>query len=151
MQPASNLHAASFFQSRPADPSPRPGLFFAGFSIGRGIMATAKQRRFNMHENLPPDDAKLGALLREARAAPSLPPRFAENVWRRIENTDAPATREPWLDALAAWILRPRFALAAAGVLLLAGVSAGTLQGRQLARHDAQMNYLAAVAPHAAR
>ncbi len=114
-------------------------------------MATAKQRRFNMHENLPPDDAKLGALLREARAAPSLPPRFAENVWRRIENTDAPATREPWLDALAAWILRPRFALAAAGVLLLAGVSAGTLQGRQLARHDAQMNYLAAVAPHAAR
>jgi hypothetical protein len=31
------------------------------------------------------------------------------------------------------------------------GVFAGTLEGRQLARHDAQMNYLAAVAPHALR
>jgi len=52
---------------------------------------------------------------------------------------------------LATLILRPRFAVAAAAALLLAGVFAGTLEGRQLAKHDAQVNYLASVAPHAVR
>ena len=97
------------------------------------------------------EDAPLGALLRPARVSPELPPRFQQNVWRRIEDAEVPAKFESWLDALAALILRPRFALAAAAGLLLAGVFAGMLDGRQLARHDAQMNYLAAVAPHAAR
>jgi hypothetical protein len=36
-------------------------------------------------------------------------------------------------------------------VLLLVGISAGTLEGRQAARHDAEMNYLASVAPNALR
>ena len=95
-------------------------------------------------------DQNLTALLRENRPAPELPPRFRQNVWRRIEDVAAPAT-ETWLDALAALMLRPRFALALAAGLLLAGILAGTLDGRQLARHDAQLNYLAAVAPHAVR
>jgi hypothetical protein len=97
------------------------------------------------------DDPKLSAWLREARVAPALPPRFQQNVWRRIEDAEAPVKPASWLDALASLILRPRFAVAVASVLLLAGVSAGTLEGRQAARHDAQMNYLASVAPHAAR
>jgi hypothetical protein len=97
------------------------------------------------------NDNKLQELLRTARTAPALPPRFQENVWRRIEDAEAPARAESWLDALAALVLRPRFAFAAAAVLLLAGVLAGTMDGRQVARHDAQMNYLAAVAPHPAR
>ena len=97
------------------------------------------------------DEIKLSALLRVARPAPELPPRFQQNVWRRIEDAEAPAPSGSWLDALAAFILRPRFALAAAAVLLLAGVLAGTVEGHQLAHHDAQMNYLASVAPHAAR
>jgi len=96
-------------------------------------------------------DSKLTALLRDARPSPALPSRFQQNVWRRIEDAAAPAQSESWLDALAALILRPRFAVAAAAVLLLAGVFAGMADGRQFARHDAQMNYLAAVAPHAAR
>ena len=104
-----------------------------------------------MKENLNSDDAKLGALLRESRVSPALPPRFQQNVWRRIEDGEAPAKSESWLDALAALILRPRFAIAAAAVLLLAGVSAGMREGRQMVRHDAQMNYLTAVAPHAVR
>lgn len=95
-------------------------------------------------------DQNLTALLRENRPAPELPPRFRQNVWRRIEDAAAPAT-ETWLDALAALVLRPRFALTAAAGLLLAGILVGTLDGRQLARHDAQLNYLAAVAPHAVR
>jgi hypothetical protein len=97
------------------------------------------------------DDAAFSALLRQARTSPSLPPRFQQNVWRRIEDADAPVKPASWLDVLAGLILRRRFAVAAVAGLLLAGVSAGTLEGRQLARHNAQMNYLAAVAPHAVR
>ena len=98
-------------------------------------------------QNNLPTDAKLGALLREGRMSPSLPPRFQENVWRRIEDSEAPAKSESWLDALAALILRPRFAFAAAAVMLTAGILAGTLDGRQVARHDAKMTYVASVAP----
>jgi hypothetical protein len=102
-------------------------------------------------KNNSPEDAQISALLRQARGSPGLPPRFQQNVWRRIEDAEAPVKSESWLDTLANLILRPRFALAASAGLLLAGVFAGMLDGRQLARHDAQMNYLAAVAPHAAR
>ncbi len=104
-----------------------------------------KETKFN------PDDAKLSSLLNSARPVSALPPRFQQNVWRRIEDAEAPAKAESWLDALAAFILRPRFAYAAATVLLLAGGLVGSLDGRQHARHDAQMNYLASVAPHSAR
>ncbi len=96
-------------------------------------------------------DQNLTALLRDARPSPALPPRFQQNVWRRIEDAADPAQSESWLNALAALVLRPRFAVAAAALLLLAGVFAGMTEGWQFARHDAQMNYLAAVAPHAAR
>jgi hypothetical protein len=97
------------------------------------------------------DDNKLQELLRASRAAPALPPRFQQNVWRRIEDAEAPAKPATWLDVLAALILRPRFALATAVVLVVSGVFAGTVEGRQTARHDAQMNYLASVAPHSVR
>jgi hypothetical protein len=96
-------------------------------------------------------DQNLIALLRENRPAPALPPRFRQNVWRRIEDAEVAAESESWLTALAALILRPRFAVATAAVLLLAGIVAGMADGRQLARHDARENYLAAVAPHVAR
>ena len=97
------------------------------------------------------EDFPLQTLLRQNRPMPSLPPRFQQNVWRRIEDAEVPAPAASWLDALANLILRPRFALAAAAVLLLTGVFAGTLEGRQMVRHDAQMNYLASVTPHALR
>ena len=97
------------------------------------------------------DDIKLQELLRGSRPAPALPPRFQQDVWRRIEDAEAPVKPASWLEALANLILRPRFALAAAAVLLLTGVFAGTLEVRQAVRHDAQMNYLASVAPHALR
>lgn len=105
----------------------------------------------NQPKAMNPEDTKLQELLRGSRPAPALPPRFQQNVWRRIENAEARAKSASWLDALAALILRPRFALAAAAVVLFTGVLAGTLEGRQMARHEAQMNYLASVAPHSAR
>lgn len=105
-----------------------------------------------MNENQQPfDDAQIRTLLREARLSPALPPRFQQNVWRRIEDAEAPAKSGSWLDAVAALILRPKFALAAAAVMLVAGVLAGTLDGRQAARHDAQMNYVASVVPRGVR
>jgi hypothetical protein len=97
------------------------------------------------------DDPKFSALLRASRTTPSLPARFQQNVWRRIEDAEAPAKSASWLDALATLILRPRFAVAAAAALVLAGVFMGAMEGRLHARHDAQMNYLASVAPHSAR
>lgn len=96
-------------------------------------------------------DQKLSGILRQARLSPGLPVQFHQNVWRRIEDAEAPAKNATWLDALAALVLRPRFAFATAAVLLFAGVLAGTIEGRQIARHDAQMNYLALVAPHPVR
>lgn len=97
------------------------------------------------------DDAKLSALLRESRVSPALPPRFQQNVWRRLAPAAAPVQSESWLDALAALILRPKFALAMLAVLLVAGALFGTLEGSQTARHDAQMRYLASVAPESVR
>ena len=105
-----------------------------------------------MKENHNPTfNPQVSALLRAARVTPTLPPRFEQSVWRRIEAAEASASPGAWLDALARLILRPRFAVAATAVLLLAGIFAGTREGRQLARHDAQMNYLASVVPHALR
>jgi hypothetical protein len=100
--------------------------------------------------NTEPDDARLGALLREARTTPTLPPRFQESVWRRIEHSDESKTYSPsWLDALATWILRPQLAFALAAVLVLMGVGLGWNSGERLARSEAQARYVAAVAPNA--
>lgn len=103
--------------------------------------------------NLNPDDTRLAELLRASRAAPPLPPRFQENVWRRIENTEANeiSAAANWLDALASLILKPRLAFAIAAVLLLAGVGLGWNKGESMARDEAQTRYLASVAPKALR
>lgn len=106
-------------------------------------------------ENSSPADKKLGALLRESRATPALPPRFQENVWRRIEDAEAPVITSgesiTWLEALAALILRPRFAYAAFAVLTLGGILLGAHSGVQTARHDAEARYVASVAPNSLR
>jgi hypothetical protein len=115
-----------------------------------------------MKENMNPDpgsnrgsaeasDAKLREVLRAARPSPSLPPRFQENVWRRIEDAEAPATSGSWLDAFATLVLRPRFAYATVAALVMAGIFLGTYQGAQNARQNEQARYLAAVAPDSLR
>ncbi|MGB8369818.1 MAG: hypothetical protein ACLPYZ_09060 [Limisphaerales bacterium] len=105
-------------------------------------------------ENINPDDARLGALLRRSLVSPALPPRFQEGVWRRIEEAAAPAKSTggiAWLDALVTLVLRPRFALATATVLIVAGALLGVRNGNKLAHQDAQARYLAAVAPNSLR
>ena len=44
---------------------------------------------------------KLSALLRSARATPSLPSHFQQNVWQRIKDANASPQPESWLAALA--------------------------------------------------
>lgn len=96
-----------------------------------------------------PEDQKLSALLKGAKPAPALPPRFQEHVWRRIERvSERPAS---WMDTLAAMILRPRIAWATAMVLLVSGVLLGVYHGGQTTRHDDLGRYLAEVAPTAWR
>jgi hypothetical protein len=116
-------------------------------------------------ENINPDsgcaggfaeasDARLGALLRESRVSPALPPRFQEGVWRRIEEAADPVKVTggiTWLDALATLVLRPRLAMATAAVLMVAGALLGVREGNQIAKQDAQARYLAVVAPNSLR
>jgi hypothetical protein len=98
-----------------------------------------------------PDDSKLSELLRQSRVSPPLPPRFQENVWRRIEDADASVKAPSWLDLLAAFVLRPRYAYAAIVALILAGMLIGAHQGAQNFKLDAQARYIAIVAPNALR
>jgi hypothetical protein len=105
-------------------------------------------------ENLNPADEKLGALLRESRTSPALPPRFQENVWRRIEDAESPVKSGnsiAWLEALVALVLRPRFAYATVAALMLSGILLGAHSGAQIARHDAEARYVASVAPDSLR
>src|ERR1035441_7477845 len=115
-----------------------------------------------MKENMNPDpgftrgfadasDTKFREVLRAARPSPSLPPRFQENVWRRIEEAEAPAKSGSWLDAFAALVLRPRFAYATVASLVLIGVLLGTYRGAQTVKQTEQARYLAAVAPNSLR
>jgi hypothetical protein len=79
-------------------------------------------------------DEELGKLLKEWRSEISVPPRFQESVWRRIERAQAPTTHSVWT-LVAHWVgtVLPRPALAASyvAVLLTIGVTAGWTEARQ--------------------
>lgn len=117
----------------------------------QALAADTLRRQSRRQEYMNNDDAKFSALLRESRRSPELPPRFQQQVWRRIEKAETPVKSDSWLEALAALILRPQFACAAAAVLLAAGILCGALAGSQTAQHEAQVRYLASVAPASLR
>ena len=104
-----------------------------------------------MNANLEPDDERLLSLLRNARPAPPLPPRFQEGVWRRIEGGEAPAAETPatftWLEQWVKRLLLPRLALASLALLLTAGGLTGVITSGGVAKQQAQERYLSAVAP----
>ena len=82
------------------------------------------------------NDASLRALLHEWKPEGSLPPRFQEQVWRRIERAEtAPVPTVSLATVFANWLtnLLPRPALATAyvAVLLVIGASVGWSQARQ--------------------
>src|SRR2546427_6414553 len=88
-----------------------------------------------MKTNEPGDnDEALRKVLREWRTDASLPPRFQEEVWRRIERAQASGAPSAWA-VMIHWIgvVLPRPALAASyvAVLLAIGVTVGWAQARQ--------------------
>ena len=79
-------------------------------------------------------DEALRKVLKEWRTDASLPPRFQEGVWRRIERAQTPTALSVWA-IIAHWIgtVLPRPALAATylATLLAIGVTVGWAQGHQ--------------------
>lgn len=93
----------------------------------------------------PSEDARLRARLREAHPADELPPGFKNAVWRRIEQTNE--NEQPrWIDAVAVWLFRPRFALASLAAVMLLGTLLGLAAG-DASKDSAQALYVMAVDP----
>ena len=80
------------------------------------------------------NNESLNKALRAWKVDAPLPPRFQEDVWRRIARAKAQTTASVWL-TLAAWLdaafRRPALAASCALVLLAAGATAGWSQARQ--------------------
>src|SRR5258708_16951817 len=100
--------------------------------------------------NFENDDGRLSAILRESRPQPSLPTRFQQEVWRRIEHAPTAVTADSvqtWIESMLERILQPRLALVGAIALVILGGLAGMVQGSMSAKVAAQARYVAAVAP----
>ena len=81
-------------------------------------------------------DEPLAALLREWKVKFPPPPRFTEEVWRRIDRAEPwPAPTVSLAEVIANWIAtrlpRPALATAYLTVLLAVGASMGWRQGQQ--------------------
>ena len=82
-----------------------------------------------------------------------LPPRFQEQVWKRIERAEAPGvslaeTLRTWL---AAWFAQPAFAVAYVTAILAAGLALGFKQAQdKTAKWDRQLEarYVQSVDPY---
>ena len=88
-----------------------------------------------------PEDEDLRTTLRDWKVDSALPPRFQEQVWRRIEQ-NAPIQQDGW-QLIRAWaarmFVRPSFALSYATILLFAGLLAGFWQGHAEEQRENQM------------
>jgi hypothetical protein len=119
-----------------------------------------KQSQRNVHfmkTNGPEDaDSALRSLLKEWQPQQSLPPRFEERVWTRIEEGQSVrAARLSWQASLAQWIgtMLPRPAPAAGymAILLAIGLLTGWNQARQETTRitsDLSVRYVKAVDPY---
>jgi hypothetical protein len=105
-------------------------------------------------KNSNEEDARLSTLLNEWKPDSALPPRFQEEVWRRIahENT---AVNVPWWSklwrSLDAAFRRPAMAVSYVAVLLMVGIGAGLWQAREKASqvdHILEARYLQSVDPY---
>jgi hypothetical protein len=99
------------------------------------------------------NDEQLSALLQAWRVDSPLPPRFAGEVWRRVEAADVPKVTfaqllRSWLDRSLA---RPAVALAYCTVLLAGGLALGFKQGQdqmQVATAQLEARYVQSISPY---
>ena len=94
--------------------------------------------RCDMQTDPGNNDEKLSGLLQEWRTEVSLPPRFQEGVWQRIERAETPTKLSGW-PAIVRWIgqVLPRPALAASYIVILFtfGLTAGWAEARHTTSH----------------
>lgn len=95
----------------------------------------------------PSSDPELSNLLRSAHPAPSLPPRFQEGVWRRLEQSEGPSPTAAWFGRWVAGLFRPAYASLGLAAVLLAGAWTGSRGAEAQSRQTEQARYLAAVSP----
>jgi hypothetical protein len=104
-----------------------------------------------MNQNSP-DDPQLQKALQSWKVSGSLPPRFQQEVWKRIASSESqPGAWSQFGDWLNAFLPRPAVALAYVLVLLFAGLSAGWWQAREQASRMEQnlsQRYVQAVDPY---
>jgi hypothetical protein len=98
-------------------------------------------------------DEVLRQTLQQWKVDTSLPPRFQEQVWRRIDLSEAHVELPAWLqlwNRLSAALTRPSLAASYVTLLLLSGVLAGYLQAhisRTQASGDMAARYVQMVSP----
>ena len=110
-----------------------------------------------MKKNNPiEDDRRLSEALREWKVDASLPLRFREQVWRRIEQPEKEAMPGVWV-ALRHWIemtlSRPALAVSYVAVLLAVGAGIGWTEAQsETKRADAAlgMRYVQSIDPYQA-
>jgi hypothetical protein len=88
-----------------------------------------------MSDNRPQDkDDGFERALQQWRVGAALPPRFQEQVWRKIESAEAQARIKPgelirrWLESV---MPRPAVAASYVGALLIIGLLGGTWQAQE--------------------
>lgn len=99
------------------------------------------------------DDKPLRKLLSEWRINATVPPRFQEQVWKRIGNAEirAPNVRTMVWSRMLAALTRPPIAAAYLSILLLIGAIVGHQQGQsktERVRSDMQSRYVQMVDPY---
>ena len=99
------------------------------------------------------NDTELKSLLQEWRITSALPPRFTEQVWKRIERAEVPGIS--LVDAVSAWFAmafaRPAFAAAYVSALLVMGLTLGFVQANnKSARWERQLEarYVQSIDPY---
>ena len=119
----------------------RAALYFSrDFRVGNVLLwsGSGLASEPERHMNTNPKKDPLDAALADWRVREPLPPRFQEQVWRRIADAGAEARMTPWT-AFENWLrlafARPAIALACGVVLLGVGSGTGWWQAREKSAH----------------
>ncbi len=92
----------------------------------------AAARTFMKNDNFSEENDPVSSALGEWKVTASLPPRFNEEVWRRIESAEQRTT--VW-DAISSWLggifAKPAMAVAYMSVLTLLGLALGFTQAEK--------------------
>ena len=101
----------------------------------------------------PEDDQSLRQVLRQWTVDTPLPPRFQQQVWRRIARAETQTAPTPWA-WLSRWVEvllpRPKFAFSYVAALLVFGVAAGSLAAQATTRRlnaDLGLRYVQSLDP----